>query len=583
MTLPLKGEGLRVNLAADTLQRSLQPVSPPHTVPISSVVGERLSRDSYDGVPAPRRGAGQVEWGTQVPATAAQRSLLRFITCGSVDDGKSTLIGRLLFDSHVLLDDQLETLRKDSKKSAHTGGEIDYSLLLDGLAAEREQGITIDVAYRYFSTPARAFIVADTPGHVQYTRNMATGASTADLAIILVDARKGVLEQTRRHCTIVAMLGVRHIVLAINKMDLVGYSEEKFRDIDQDFRMSALDNSFASLTSIPMSAKLGDNLREPSAAMPWYKGPSLLEVLETVEPEANSSHLSARFPVQWVNRGADDFRGFSGTLASGTLRPGDAIRVLPSGHTANIARIVTFTGDLPQAVEGQAPTLVLDREIDISRGDVIVADDGTAKTGRRWNADLLWMSNTPFEAGRSLLLKIGARTVPVRLDAAMSVLDIATGARHTRAALGPNDIAGLTVETDAAIVAERYNDSRMLGGFILIDRLTSETVAMGLIKDQAPEPVNAAQPDASHAAVPIMAKYITKPAETAWRSLAKAVSWRATGSVDTFILAYIFTGHVKVAAAISGTEIITKIVLYFVHERIWQRFAPGRVDVKRKD
>ena len=536
-----------------------------------------MSRDSYDGVVSPQREAGKGEGEPQDSASPAARSLLRFITCGSVDDGKSTLIGRLLFDSHVLLDDQLDALRRDSKKSAHTGGEIDYSLLLDGLAAEREQGITIDVAYRYFSTPARAFIVADTPGHVQYTRNMATGASTADLAIILVDARKGVLEQTWRHCLIVAMLGVRHIVLAVNKMDLVGYSEETFRDIDQAFRMFALDNSFASLVSIPMSAKQGDNLRGLSANMPWYKGQSLLDVLETVEPEANVSRLSARFPVQWVNRSGPDFRGFSGTLASGHLKPGDAVRVLPSGATANIARIVTFNGDLPEAVEGQAPTLVLDREIDVSRGDVIVADDGTAKAGRRWTSDLLWMSNAPLEAGRSLLLKIGARTVPVRLETAeMSVLDISTGARHIRATLAANDIASLTFEADALIVAERYTDNRMLGGFILIDRLTSETVAMGLVKDKAPEPERAGVHE--HEADPLLKRLIAKPAETAWRSLAKAVTWRATGSVDTFVLAYLFTGQVKVAAAISGTEIITKIALYFVHERVWQRLAPGRFD-----
>jgi len=573
MTLALKRADLRANLAAETSQRDLQPVPPAQPAPPPSGAGEQLSRDSYDGVPAPLWMEGQGQGARS--AAPANRSLLRFITCGSVDDGKSTLIGRLLFDSQVLLDDQLEALRKDSKKSAHTGGDIDYSLLLDGLAAEREQGITIDVAYRYFSTAARAFIVADTPGHVQYTRNMATGASTADLAIILVDARKGVLEQTRRHCQIVAMLGVRHIVLAVNKMDLVGYSEETFRDIDQAFRMFALDNSFASLVSIPMSAKQGDNLRVHSAKMPWYKGQTLINVLETVEPEANASQLSARFPVQWVNRSGADFRGFSGTLASGRLKPGDAIRVLPSGQAAKVARIVTFNGDLADAVEGQAPTLVLDREIDISRGDVIVADDGTAKSGRRWSADVLWMSNAPLEAGRNLLLKIGARTVPVHLDLAdMSVLDISTGARHIRATLAANDIASLTLTADAPVAAERYTDNRMLGGFILIDRLTSETVAMGLVKDKAPEPVGSGEPHHD----PLLKRIIAKPAETAWRSFAKAVSWRATGSVDTFILAYFFTGHAKVATAIAGTEIITKIALYFVHERVWQRLAPGRFD-----
>ena len=511
-------------------------------------------------------------------AKPAERSLLRFITCGSVDDGKSTLIGRLLFDSQVLLDDQLEALKKDSSKSGHTGGEIDYSLLLDGLAAEREQGITIDVAYRYFSTPRRAFIVADTPGHVQYTRNMATGASTADLAIILIDARKGVLEQTRRHCLIVAMLGVRHIVLAVNKMDLVEHSEARFHEIDQAFRLFALDNSFASLISIPMSAKLGENVRELSAAMPWYSGPTLLDVLETAEPEAAVSQLSARFPVQWVNRSSTDFRGFAGTLASGRLKVGDAVRALPSGQTANIARIVTFAGDLPEAVEGQAPTLVLDREIDISRGDVVVLDDGTAKIGRRWSADVLWMANAPHDASRPLLLKIGARTVPVRLDAAgMSVLDIGTGARLHRDTLAANDIASLTIVTDSAIVAERYADNRTLGGFILIDRENSQTVALGLMRDVVAEP--AVEDDGSHG----LTRWIARPVDKTWRSLAKAVSWRATGSVDTFILAYLFTGQAKMAMAISGTEVITKIALYFVHERIWQRLSFGRKDVVTKE
>ena len=508
----------------------------------------------------------------------AERSLLRFITCGSVDDGKSTLIGRLLFDSQVLLDDQLETLRKDSAKSGHTGADIDYSLLLDGLAAEREQGITIDVAYRYFSTRRRAFIVADTPGHVQYTRNMATGASTADLAIILIDARKGVLEQTRRHCLIVAMLGVRHIVLAVNKMDLVAHSQARFREIDQSFRMFALDNSFASLISIPISAKLGENVREPSASMPWYSGPTLLDVLETAEPEAATSQVSARFPVQWVNRPAADFRGFSGTLASGSLKPGDAVRVLPSGQTAHITRIVTFNGDLAEAVEGQAPTLVLDREIDVSRGDVLVADDGTAIAGRRWNADVLWMSNASYDPSRPLLLKIGARTVPVRLEAGgLSVLDISTGARLHRDTLGTNDIASLTLQTDAAIVAERYADNRTLGGFILIDRESSETVALGLMRDLVPQaPVEV---DGSHG----LTRWIARPVEKSWRSLAKAVSWRTTGSIDTFILAYLFTGQTKTAAAISLTEVATKIFLYFVHERVWQRLSFGRKDVLTKE
>ncbi len=519
------------------------------------------------------------------PVKPAERSLLRFITCGSVDDGKSTLIGRLLFDSQVLLDDQLAALKKDSAKSAHTDGEIDYSLLLDGLAAEREQGITIDVAYRYFSTPRRAFIVADTPGHEQYTRNMATGASTADLAIILIDARKGVLAQTKRHLQIVSMLGVRHIVLAINKMDLVDHSQARFREIDQAFRQHARDTGFTTLISIPMSAKLGENVRDNAPSMPWYTGPTLLNVLETADVAASASQQSARFVVQWVNRAGADFRGYSGALVSGHLSPGDKVRALPSGQTATVARIVTFNGDLDQAVTGQAPTLVLDRQIDVSRGDVIVADDGTAQASRRFDADLLWMGNAGYDPSRALLLKIGAKSVPVRLDTRdMTVLNITTGARVLGNALNSNDIAQVALEADTAVVAERYADSRELGGFILIDRETSETVALGMVKDvvtaaQAAEPKGEAE-DANPAT---HTRWITKPADTRWRSFAKAVSWRATGSVDTFVLAYIFTGHVKTAAAISVTEIGTKIFLYFFHERLWQWLAIGRQDKGSKD
>jgi sulfate adenylyltransferase large subunit len=514
----------------------------------------------------------------------AQRSLLRFITCGSVDDGKSTLIGRLLFDSQVLAEDQLAALRKDSARSGATNGEIDYSLLLDGLAAEREQGITIDVAYRYFSTKNRAFIVADTPGHEQYTRNMATGASTADLAIILIDARKGVLPQTRRHAQIVSMLGVRHIVLAINKMDLIEHSVARFRAIEDEFRRFAADKNFASMVAIPISAKLGENVRDRATSMPWYEGPTLLNVLETADVGVTQSALSARFVVQWINRAGSDFRGLSGSMVAGNLRPGDTIRALPSGQVAKVARIVTFDGDLAEAKAGQAPTLVLDREIDVSRGDVIVADDGSAEATRNLSADVLWMSNEPYDARRPLLLKLGSKTVPAHLNVTeMSVLNIASGTRtHTRA-LATNDIATLSLTTDTPVVAERYADSRDLGGFILIDRDTSATVALGLVSARnvaAALPADAAPAASAPAGIGAL---ITNPVESRWRSLAKAVTWRATGSVDTFVLAYLFTGQVKTAAAISVTEIATKIVLYFGHERLWQRFAPGRADVKAKD
>ena len=520
---------------------------------------------------------------TTVPAAAKSgRSLLRFITCGSVDDGKSTLIGRLLFDSEVLLEDQMAALRKDSAKSGATNGEIDYSLLLDGLAAEREQGITIDVAYRYFSTKKRAFIVADTPGHEQYTRNMATGASTADLAIILIDARKGVLPQTRRHTQIVSMLGVRHAVLAVNKMDLVEHSESRFREIEAEFRAFAAEKGFASLVAIPISAKLGENVRGPAPSMPWYKGTSLLDVLENADVGAAKSAVSGRFVVQWVNRAGLDFRGFSGVVASGNFRPGDSVRALPSGQVAKIARIVTFDGDLDEAGQGQAPTLVLDREIDVSRGDVIVADDHTAAAARHLTADVLWMSNEPFDRTRPLLLKIGSKTVPARIDlTTISVLNIATGTRSARVNLATNDIAGLGLTTDTPVVAERYAANHELGGFILIDRDSAATVAMGMVTGIDAGRGSETWTDVNKEKAGALEGFIAPPVETWWRSIAKSISWRVTGSADTFLLAYLFTGHVRVAAAISLTEVATKIVLYTLHERLWQRIAPGRADVKK--
>jgi bifunctional enzyme CysN/CysC len=340
------------------------------------------------------------------------KSLLRFITCGSVDDGKSTLIGRLLYESKMLFEDQLAALEADSKKVGTQGGDLDFALLVDGLSAEREQGITIDVAYRFFSTDRRKFIVADTPGHEQYTRNMVTGASTADLAIILVDARHGVQTQTRRHSFLVSLIGIKRVVVAINKMDLVGYSEATFRRIVDDYREFARQLGLEDIVAIPMSALRGDNVTTPSDAMPWYHGSTLMGYLETVEVDQKRRLKSPfRLPVQWVNRPNLDFRGFAGTIAGGSITPGTAIRVQPSGRTSTVSRIVTADGDLPRAIAGQSITLVLEDEVDISRGDVISTLESPAEVADQFEATLVWMQDEPLMPGRAYLMKIGTRTV----------------------------------------------------------------------------------------------------------------------------------------------------------------------------
>src|SRR5690606_37652852 len=339
------------------------------------------------------------------------KGLLRFITCGSVDDGKSTLIGRLLYESKLVFEDQLAALEADSKKDGTHGGELDFALLVDGLAAEREQGITIDVAYRFFSTDRRKFIVADTPGHEQYTRNMVTGASTADVAVILIDARKGVLTQTRRHSYIVSLLGIKHVVLAINKMDLVGYSQQIFDTIVTEYRDFATQIGLDDIVPVPLSALRGDNMLEPSSNTPWYEGPTLMSYLETVSIEDDLQQRPFRLPVQWVNRPNQDFRGFAGTIASGVVRKGDMIRVLPSGRTSTVARIVTQDGDLEQAVAGQSITLTLADEIDISRGDVIATAGSPPAVADQFQASIIWMHDEPMLPGRPYLIKLGPRTV----------------------------------------------------------------------------------------------------------------------------------------------------------------------------
>lgn len=427
-----------------------------------------------------------------------EKSLLRFITCGSVDDGKSTLIGRLLWDSKMVFEDQLLALEADSKKVGTQGGAIDYALLLDGLQAEREQGITIDVAYRFFSTDKRKFIVADTPGHEQYTRNMVTGASTAQVAVILVDARKGLLTQTRRHSFLVSLVGIRNVVLAINKMDLIGFDEKQFDAIRRDYEQFAAPLGFTSITAIPLSALNGDNMIEASANTPWYAGPTLMNYLETVQLEGDNRHQPFRMPVQWVNRPHLDFRGFCGTIAAGTIRPGDELRVAASGRTSRVTRIVTMDGDLPEATAGQAVTLTLEDEIDISRGDMLTAPDAPPIHARHPEAHLVWMHDEPLQPGQIYLVKTATAVTPGRVTAVQYAVDVNTLEQKQVPTLGLNEIGVARLELDRPISFDSYRQNRDTGSFILIDRFTNATVAAGMVITAVPlEPQTAQVADLS--------------------------------------------------------------------------------------
>ncbi len=410
------------------------------------------------------------------------KGLLRFITCGSVDDGKSTLIGRLLYESRALFDDQLAALESDSRRHGTQGGNIDYALLLDGLSAEREQGITIDVAYRFFSTDKRKFIVADCPGHEQYTRNMATGASTADVAVVLVDARKGLLPQTRRHSYIASLLGIRHVLLAVNKMDLVDYDRTVFDTIEASYRELAAQLGIERVHAAPLSALQGDNLLSRSERTPWYGGPSVLEYLETVDVSRGQGDIGFRMPVQWVNRPNQDFRGLAGTVASGEVRPGDEIVALPSGRRSHVARIVTADADLEVAREGQAITLTLRDELDISRGDVIAEARRPAQVSDQFAAHVLWMGEQPLLPGRPYWLKIGTRTVSASITEIKHKTDVNTQEPLAAKHLELNEVGYCNLYLDQPVAFEAYADNRTLGGFILIDRQTNATVAAGTLQ-----------------------------------------------------------------------------------------------------
>ncbi|QCB43474.1 sulfate adenylyltransferase subunit CysN [Sphingomonas sp. PAMC26645] len=415
------------------------------------------------------------------------KTMLRFITCGSVDDGKSTLIGRLLYDSKMIFEDQLAALEADSKRVGTQGGEIDFALLVDGLAAEREQGITIDVAYRFFSTEKRKFIVADTPGHEQYTRNMVTGASTADLAVILVDARKGVLTQTKRHSYLAHLIGIRNLVLAVNKMDLIGYDQARYDEIVADYAAFAKSIGITAFTPMPISGFKGDNISLRSETMPWYSGPTLMEHLEAVDVDVDDDQAKPfRMSVQWVNRPNLDFRGFSGQIAAGTVKPGDAIRVLPGGKTSTISRITTLDGDLDEAVAGQSVTLSFTDEIDCSRGNVIAASDAPPETADQFETTIVWMDDEPLIVGRSYWLKLGTQMVSATVREPKYQVNVNTMERLATKTLELNAIGVAEITTDRAIVFEAYAQegaapNKVLGGFILIDKITNATVAAGMV------------------------------------------------------------------------------------------------------
>jgi sulfate adenylyltransferase large subunit len=494
-------------------------------------------------------------------ARQENKQLLRFIACGSVDHGKSTLISRLLYETKCLFDDQLDALARDSR--ARQRGDLDLALVLDSLAAEREQKITIDIGYRFFTTERRKFIVADAPGHEQYTRNMATGASTADLALVAVSAETGLTSQTKRHLLIVSALGVRRIVAAVNKMDLVGWSQSAFAELEAEFRSFVKDLDFSSVCFIPVAAASGDNVASRSDHMAWYRGPTLLDHLEQVPIADKGGGKAFRMPVQWVNCPDPGFRGYSGLIAGGEIRPGMPVHVLPSAQRTRVARIVTADGDLDRAVVGQAVTLVLAGEVDASRGDVIAELEAPAAVTNRLCAHLVWMSEEPLTSGKHYLFRIATGIATAVLEPGLSVIDLETG-KSTRAGCLPmNGIGTGTFELDRRIAVDRYADNRETGSFILIDPESYDTVGMGMVDEALP--AENVKPTGIGAAI----VDLIQSTESHARSLAKAASWRMTGSFDTFVIAALITGSPKMGGAVALTEILTKTALYYCHERLW--------------
>lgn len=506
-----------------------------------------------------------------------QHSLLRFITCGSVDDGKSTLIGRMLYEAGAVFDDQLSALDSDSRKFGTQGEAPDFALLVDGLSAEREQGITIDVAYRYFATQTRSFIVADTPGHEQYTRNMATGASTADLAIILVDARKGLLAQTRRHSFIVSLVGVRHVVVAINKMDLVGYDETVFARIAADYRAAVRSLGFASIRFIPVSARDGENVMRPSALMPWYDGPALLPYLESVAiTRAAPGEEAFVLPVQWVNRPDLDFRGYAGAAVAGRARVGDPVVALPSGRTSRIARLIGAAGEASQIAAGQAATVTLEDDIDISRGDVIAAAGTALPVSRGLKARLLWTGERAMLEGGQFLVKLATQSANATVETLHHSIDIEGFQPLPTLSLGMNGIGLVTLRLDRPLVSLPYARSHELGGFILIDRISNETVAFGFV-EPGEEAVQRAVGEGGALARTKrgVIRIVGRPGTPDRRAWLAGVSWRVLSTAGLFAAAFALTANAAASLALALGDILLRPGLRALHMRLWRRAPAG--------
>lgn len=514
---------------------------------------------------------------TPVASETGQHSLLRFITCGSVDDGKSTLIGRMLYEAGAVFDDQLSALDNDSRKFGTQGTALDFALLVDGLAAEREQGITIDVAYRYFATDRRSFIVADTPGHEQYTRNMATGASTADLAVILVDARKGLLPQTRRHSFIVSLVGVRHVVVAINKMDLVGYDEAVFEKIAADYRAAVESLGFASVRFVPVSARDGDNVMARSAAMPWYDGPALLPLLESVALDREAAGEEGFvLPVQWVNRPDLDFRGYAGAPVSGRARIGDPVVALPSGRASRIARLIGATGEASQIAAGQSATVTLEDDIDISRGDVIAAAGTVLPVSRGLRARLLWTGERAMLEGGQFLVKLATQSAGATVEALHHSIDIEGFQPLPAHSLRMNGIGLVTLRLDRPLVSLPYAQSHELGGFILIDRISNETVAFGFVE---PGEGAARQAVGEGGALARLRRDVVRivgrrgtPDRRAWLA---ALSWRVLSTAGLFAAAFLLTANAPASLALAFGDILLRPGLRALHMRLWRKAPNG--------
>jgi sulfate adenylyltransferase large subunit len=509
-------------------------------------------------------------------ARQERKSLLRFVVCGSVDHGKSTLIGRLLYEAKLLFEDQLDALAASSRRPGAADGELDFSLLLDGLAAEREQKITIDVAYRFFTTDKRKFIVADAPGHEQYTRNMATGASTADLALILVNAAAGLTAQTKRHSLIVSTLGVRRLVVVVNKMDLVDWSQAAFARIEADFRALASDLDFTDIVFVPVAARSGDNVVSRSAHMDWYRGPTLLEHLEQVEiaPAADADR-PFRMPVQWVNRPRDDFRGYCGLVAGGEVYAGMPVRIWPSGRMVHIESILTAGGEADIAVAGESVTLTFEEDVDASRGDVLAEAGVDPLVTDRLAARMVWMHEEPLAGGRSYFLKIGTCTAKATIAPEVQIIDLDSRESRPARQIALNEIGTSVLQLDRLVCVDRYGDNRATGSFILLDPESFDTIAIGTVEAAPGSRGNRDAQSAVASGRSPARDLFARAGESRLRSAAKALTWRVIASVTAFVIALMLTGNVGIAGSIALVDVVGRTVLYYFHERMWSKVAWG--------